>query len=287
MKTRMGWGLAGIGAVVIAYGCAGTKTLTTHGGVTEYGTSVERMEELARGMTIYANDYDDLYPPTDRWVDAIDPYVRFEGAFNSPAVEAAGGRYGYAFNAALAGNSTHAVQDPYDTVLIFDSTVLARNATAPTSTMPAPPRYGTRNTISYVTGRVQDGEGSTASVGQVALSRVRHLSIGAMLYSGDYDDFLPLANKWVDGTMPYVRVDQYYRSPALKSDTSAYGFALSADVAGRQAWTFESAATTPSIFDSTILTRNATALPSTRPNPPRYPEGNATAFLDGHVNLVP
>jgi prepilin-type processing-associated H-X9-DG protein len=36
----------------------------------------------------------------------------------------------------------------------FDSTILTRNATGPTSTLPNPPRYGKNNTIAYADGHV-------------------------------------------------------------------------------------------------------------------------------------
>lgn len=281
-------GIAALGLAI--YGCGGSGENPENPSA-DYVASVGNMRAIANGMLLYVSDHDDVYPPANRWMDALTPYVPNPNVFVSPAFVNRADEYGYAFNAALAGTSSHEDVDPYNTILVFDSTDLSRNATAPTSTLPNPPRYGVTNTISYANGRVQDGhlaDGEDApSLGEVALSRVRSLSTGLALYASDHDDRLPLADTWVDSTMPYVRVDQYYRSPALAQDPNAYGFAFNLDVAGASLLDFESPSTTLSLFDSFNLERNATALPSTLPNPPRYQEGNVKAFLDGHVLIAP
>lgn len=284
---------AWLGLVVgagLAWGCGGDGE---GGNPSEpsagYVRSVGNVRTLTNAMLAYTADHDDIYPPANTWMSALGAYVPNQDVFVSPAVGNGIDRFGYAFNVDLAGTAFHDLADPYNTILIFDSTNLGRNATASVGTLPNPPRYGVSNTIGYANGRVQDGhlaDGDDApSLGEVAADRVRRLTTGLALYASDYDDHLPLGANWVDSTMPYVRVDQYYRSPALAQDATAYGFALNLEVAGRSILEFESPSTTLSIFDSTNLHRNAVALPGTLPNPPRYSEGNVRGFLDGHVAL--
>ena len=288
---KSGWlvvsAFVGLGAVV--YGCGGNRGTAAVDHTAElYRESLTRMSALSRGMLMYGNDWDDALPPAGRWMDATGPYVQDESAYVSPALEGRATEYGYAFNLALAGVTTGTIEDPYNTVLIFDSSITTRNATAPTDSMANPPRYGTDNTISYANGRVKDSEIiNPQTFGQIAVSRIRSLAVGISLYSSDYDDRLPVADQWYQGTFPYVRVDQYYRSPALANNQDAYGFALNEDVAGRSIFEFESPAATPGLFDSTNLSRSATAPLSTSPNPARYEGGNAQTFLDGHAGQVP
>jgi hypothetical protein len=59
------------------------------------------------------------------------------------------GKYGYALNSAIAGQQSSAIDDPAHTILVFDSTDLAWNAVAPTSTLPNPGRYSGYNTAAY------------------------------------------------------------------------------------------------------------------------------------------
>lgn len=283
-----GWGGTIAAVAVVICGCAGNGE-NPEGPSAAYVQSVGNMRVLANAMLAYTSDHDDIYPPTDRWMDALTPYVPNASAFVSPAAGNGVDRFGYAFNQALAGTSFSELQDPYNVIMIFDSTSVARNSTATVGTLPSPPRYGVSNTIAYANGRVQDGhlaDGEDApSLGDVAVDRMRRLATGLALYANDHDDRLPLAESWTDATMPYVRVDQYYRSPALASDPLAYGFAFHSAIAGRSILEFEAPATTLSFFDSINVQRNATALPSTLPNPPRYVGGNVQAFLDGHVVL--
>lgn len=277
----------GIAAI---YGCGGGGGNDDGNGEVsaDYRQSVQNIHTLATAMAAYTNDHDDVYPPTNRWMDALAPYVPDQNAFISPAIANRADEYGYAFNSILAGINTHEVMNPDTTVMLFDSTFLQRNATATTFSLPDPPRYDVSNTIAYASGRIQDGHliddgEEEPTSGEVALSRMRQLATGLAMYAGDYDDRLPLAHTWVDATLPYVKNEILYRSPALASDPNAYGFAFNVLNSGKTTTEFESPATTLSIFDSTLTQRNAFGNPETMPNPARYTEGNAQAFVDGHA----
>jgi hypothetical protein len=109
-----------------------------------------------------------------------------------------------------------------------------------------------------------------------------------MMYANDYDNYLPLAGQWMDNVRPYVKGDDVFHSLAVSQHKpSAYGFALNSTLAGTSQTDILEPATKPMVFDSTMLTRNATAGVSTLPSPPRYGKDNLIGYADGHVKLVP
>ncbi|MDR3690019.1 MAG: hypothetical protein P4L46_11615 [Fimbriimonas sp.] len=265
--------------VVVLGGCGG-------GGIqgSAYGTSVEHLVAVDKGLLLYANDYDNVLPETNTWMDALAPYTRDEGLYHSPAV--AIGQYGYAMNASIVGHSATAFSDPATVETLFDSTDLRRNATDPTSTEPRPARYGTRNTIAYLDGHVQDQSTVPGASSPFAQSQAHLAAIdaGMLMYSNDYDDVLPLAGNWEDGMLPYVKTEANFHSPAVvKKNPSDYGYAFNSTIAGQPQTSIVTPATTISFFDSTDLTRNATASTATLPKPPRYGSKNTIAYADGHV----
>lgn len=271
-------------AAVVAIGCGGGAGGS--GFPSDYKVSVNRLSKLTIGMLEYGQDWDDVLPTGPGWMDATMPYVRDASLYRSPRVQATG--YGYAFNSALAGRSMNAFPDSETIPLLFDSTDLSASAVAATSTMPNPPRYGSRNTISYLDGHLQDGtlidsDGGT-TIRDIGLSRIKQLAVGNLLYTTDNDDNFPPAGTWMDGIAPYMSGQTAFHSPVFGTDTTKYGIAQNVDVAGAHTPSLEAPASTIMLFDSTLLGRNATGSTSTLPNPPRYTEGNLKAYADGHAN---
>jgi prepilin-type processing-associated H-X9-DG protein len=257
-------------------GCGG-------GGISQYARSIGNVKKLNDGLLLYAGDYDDFAPgPT--WMDGIAPYVNDPSAFNSPAQGEVGG--GYALNSAIAGLSIH-VPSPESTISIFDSTNIGHNAVAPITSLPSPPRYGTKNTIAYIDGHVQDYQESyppPPSLYSQSRTRLQQVAGAALLYSSDYDDFAPLQDQWMDELTPYVSAQWIFRSPSVElQNPSAYGYAMNVDIAGAYLPGLASPATMISFFDSVQTGRNATAATTTMPQPPRYGNKNTIAFADGHV----
>jgi len=268
-----------LGLAIMSVGCGGHG-----GGDSTYAFSVARVKALDVALTEYVGDWDDSYPPGVTWMDGLVPYVHDASDFHSPGVALPG--YGYAFNVDLAGKSVSVVTSPETTITIFDSTNLNRNAVAPTTTVPVPPRYGGYNTIGYADGHVKDELGLHPSLEVLygeSVTRIQSVNTAALIYAGDYDDCLPLAANWVDGTWPYSRSDSIYRSPIVeRHDPTQYGYAYNIALAG----VLDSAVdrgTTVSFFDSTILARNAASTTSTLPSPPRYVGVNTIVYLDGHA----
>jgi len=263
---------------MIVFGCGG------HGSsVSPYSVSISRAYHLNLGALEYANDYDDCMALPGKWMDCLAPYEKTASDYYSPAVQSHG--YGFALNNQVAGVSFATFSDPSTTVSIFDSTDLSRNATDPTSTMPNPPRYGTKNTIAYLDGHVQDYTltQTPPNVYQISRGRLKACDLGMIMYANDYDDVLPLANKWMDELDPYLRSETDYHSPKIGDTGSKYGYAFDITVAGKNLVNIPNPATQLMLFDSTDLARNATAPESTIPSPPRYGKSNTLAYADGHV----
>ena len=122
---------------------------------TGYALSQQNVKQLSLGLLEYANDYDEVTPLPNTWMDALTPYVKNPADFQSPAVVKKNpSDYGYAMNSDIAAQVTTNFANPATEIALFDSTVLIRNATEPTSTLPNPPRYGSNNTIGYLDGHV-------------------------------------------------------------------------------------------------------------------------------------
>jgi prepilin-type processing-associated H-X9-DG protein len=297
---------SGIGwAALVLIGCGGGASVNltapplnpgggggnNSGGTAElYAESVKRLKRLNTGLLMYAGDSDDVLPLAPSWADALAPYVRNDLAFRSPALGGGPGVYGYAFNSEGAGKQLNRFSDPSTVVSFFDSTVITKNATAPVTTMPNPPRYGTKNTVAYLDGHVKDEISETdppADLLQVSISRLKASNLAVIMYSQDNDDQLPLPNVWMDAVALYARSETNFRSPSVQlSNPQAYGYALNELVTGRSLVDFETPHQTVSAFDSTVLSRNATVPISTIPNPPRYGDANTIGYLDGHVKAA-
>ncbi len=267
-----------IAAISIVAGCGGG------GGNSTYMLSVAHVKELNHAMILYAGDYDDVFPLAANWMDGLGPYVPDPADFRSPAVAKNG--YGYSLNSAVAGKVRSTIASPDTTLSIFDSTDLSRNATGGVNTQPAPPRYHFSNTIGYADGHVKDELGVHPSIDALygqSVTRIKSLNTGLLIYSADYDGFLPLASNWVDGTLPYVRTISTYRSPLIdRTSLSGFGYAYNLAISGADSSGLDRG-TTVTLFDSTILTRNAASTLSTLPSPARYNRVNTVVFLDGHI----
>jgi hypothetical protein len=115
---------------------------------------VRNLERSARALAIYASDHDDKYPAGDVWMDA----ALSRGGVNERSLRCPVARnadrnaYGYAFNKAMSKQETAKINDPTKTLLIFDSTLLTRNAVGDLSSAPVPGRHirsGKGNNVAY------------------------------------------------------------------------------------------------------------------------------------------
>ena len=84
------------------------------------------LKQAMLGVLQYAQDYNETYPSARKWIDEIFPYVKSEQIFRCPAL-ADGDNYGYALNQNLAALSLAKMDNPAQTVAIYETTSLVRN----------------------------------------------------------------------------------------------------------------------------------------------------------------
>lgn len=111
--------------------------------------SLNNLKRLGTANLIYAADYDEHFPQAT-WTEALFPYVRTTSVFRDPSLGPSD--YGYAFNRDVVGHATMDDSVPAITPVIFDSTVNAKDAVAPLSTLPTPGRYNGLNAAAFADG---------------------------------------------------------------------------------------------------------------------------------------
>lgn len=118
------------------------------------------------------------------------------------------------------------------------------------------------------------------------MNNVKSLALGALLYSADHNDHLPLAARWMETLQPLVNLDQQeevLHCPKLPS--GEYGYAYNANLAGMSTEKIDDPATTPMVFETWMKTRNAVGGQEAFLTTPRH-GGSSVAYADGHTKLT-
>ena len=111
-------------------------------------------------------------------------------------------------------------------------------------------------------------------------SNLKQIALGIAQYVQDYDEKFPPAKPWIDVLQPYVRSEQIFKCPSV-TDAKGYGYALNAKLSGKSLMAVESSAETVSVYETSVLKRNAYGLGENRAF--RHMDGANYAFTDGHV----
>jgi prepilin-type processing-associated H-X9-DG protein len=121
---------------------------------------------------------------------------------------------------------------------------------------------------------------SRPSYQATCMSNMKQLGTGLRMYVMDYDDKLPPAGKWQDGSYPYVKNLNVYVCPARMDVKPGYAFnqRLEGVVAGKAAQPEK----TPMLFESNRGQRNGADRLTSFVTPHSDRVGNI-CFLDGHV----
>ncbi len=105
-----------------------------------------QMRQSAIALTMYSADNDDFMPPSGKWMDLTLGYTQTNANFYCTKMTDPV-QYGIALNSALLGFT---VVPDREVPLVFDSTILARNATAGLETAPNPGRHGGYDVVGFV-----------------------------------------------------------------------------------------------------------------------------------------
>lgn len=101
-----------------------------------------------------------------------------------------------------------------------------------------------------------------------ALSNIKQASTALLIYAGDNDERYPAADRWMDSLKEYVKNDNIFRSSfATPNDQTDYGFAFRREYSLKRVTDFDDPKRYVTLFDSTILSRNANSGLETLPKP--------------------
>lgn len=92
---------------------------------------LSNLKQISLAFAMYAQDYNDRFPPSQRWIDSNGPYYHEhpgeEPLFTCPSVNESSG-YGYAYNSKVSGVDHTRITVPEQTVLVYETTNLVKNA---------------------------------------------------------------------------------------------------------------------------------------------------------------
>jgi hypothetical protein len=116
---------------------------------------ISNVRQSGTALLMYVQDYDERLPAQPAWMDVSWPYMKNEALLKCPEVRRSSETgYGYAFNRSLLGKKVGSVPDLSDVPMVYDSSVLDRNACAGPSSLPRPPRHDRQryNVVIHVDG---------------------------------------------------------------------------------------------------------------------------------------
>lgn len=88
---------------------------------------LSNMKQQGTALMMYSQDYDENFPAqTDKWMDAIYPYLKSWKIFHCPSLKER--EFGYAFNEKLAGKSAESLTNSATIEMSFESVDRWKNA---------------------------------------------------------------------------------------------------------------------------------------------------------------
>lgn len=123
------------------------------------------------------------------------------------------------------------------------------------------------------------------------LSNLKQSGVALLMYASDYDERFPVSSRWVDSLMSYTKNEDIFRSStATPKNPLDYGFAFRKEFSLKPIKDFAEPEHQVALFDSTILSRNATSGLESLPKPGRYSRdsepGNLFGYVDSHVRFI-
>ncbi len=119
-------------------------------------TCPENLKQLYTAVQLYADSWDGLLPPSDRWMTAIKPIVTKNEWLHCPEVsKGQGPKFGYAMNPELGGKRLDKIENRPNIPLFYDSKDLQIDAHGTLDTLPKPGRHTGRNNVLFADGTVK------------------------------------------------------------------------------------------------------------------------------------
>jgi prepilin-type processing-associated H-X9-DG protein len=110
---------------------------------------LSNVKQLGLGVLMYAQDFDDRFPPASQWEDVTKSYVKNNNLYKCRQSKSL---YGYAFNKGLDRLPLKKVKDEKATVMIFEADAIYINVTGGKEMLVPEPRHGGKNVFGFVDG---------------------------------------------------------------------------------------------------------------------------------------
>ena len=111
-------------------------------------------KQMALGVMMYAQDYDETYPAAPQWMTQIDPYVKNPAVYACPSAASRaqiqeGGVYTYAYNSQMSKRAIALLKAPQLTGMLYNSSAMTQNASDALTSLPVPGRHLGRNNVAF------------------------------------------------------------------------------------------------------------------------------------------
>ena len=117
---------------------------------------LSNVKQMSLALMMYAQDYDDRMPRA-KWMEQTYPYVKNWQVYACPVVIREDAKeFGYGFERTLVGKHTTEVRSPDEQPMVFDSSLLYKNAVSRIQDgLMRPPRHGAWDNVSFLDGHAK------------------------------------------------------------------------------------------------------------------------------------
>ena len=119
------------------------------------------LKQLSAAVIMYAQDWDETYPPADRWGDLVAPHLPPGEEWSTFRCPSAGSPFGYAFNRSLDILPLSRIEHWTETVVLMESDAASRNAVSDRISFPVIQRRHGASQIGLADGHVKGVSPST------------------------------------------------------------------------------------------------------------------------------
>jgi prepilin-type processing-associated H-X9-DG protein len=110
------------------------------------------LKQLSTALLMYMQDYDERFPPADRWTPNLQPYIKNNSVYKCPSDPKP---HGYAMNKNLSRGSLADVERPAEITALFESNLHRPSANGTATAVAKPPRHMGGNNYAFIDGHVK------------------------------------------------------------------------------------------------------------------------------------
>ena len=116
---------------------------------------LSNMKQLGMASLMYSQDYDEHFPPAEKWMTVSVPYIQNSALFLCPTArdETPKAKSSYAMDSRLSGLAEKKLKEPPSRALLYDSTRTDWDAADPGQTFA--PRHSERGNVAFADGHAK------------------------------------------------------------------------------------------------------------------------------------